>query len=496
LVADTHGIIFISSRKDLLYHTLTKLSDQETDEISKSMQFGKGPWKHAGLEIKEKYAEDEFKNIYMIYLLEMDNYPGWKMIYLVNFNTVFQRVSSPVIKGILLLCLLVGFAVFMLYIKAGSEIKRRKQAEHSLSMAKEELTRYSKELEVLVKKRTEEITSILKYTPDVVYIRDKEARYLMVNPRYEELFGIKNEDIRGKTIYEVLPEEFADEFQESDKIVFSEKRPVQVENRIPHKDGIHIYLSVKFPIYDEWGNVSSIGGISTDITEIKKIQNQLRQISENIINAQEKERTSIARELHDELGQMLTALRMDAVWIKNRIKETDPEAAERAFTMCGLIDRTIEDVRGIARCLRPGVLDNLGLADALEWYTADFERHTGITCVFKQSFLSDIEDRIATTAYRIAQESLTNAARHAKASRVEVSLKADNTVLILTISDDGCGFNLSELSETQILGLTGMRERAGIVGGMLDIQSSPGKGTQITFSFKKENETHKSTVSR
>lgn len=486
IVADRHGIIFISSRKDWLYHTLRKLSDKDIDEISASMQFGKGPWQHAGLEIKETYSVDASKNRYMTYSLGMNNWPGWQMIYLLNFHTVFKRVSSPVIKGILLLCILTTLAVFILYRKAYSEILRRKQAEHSLNTAKEELSRYSKELELLVKKRTEEIASILKYTPDAVYIRDKEARYLMVNPKYEELFGIKNEDIRGKTLCEVLPGELAAEYEESDKIVLSEKRPVQVENSVPHKDGMHTYLSVKFPIYDEFGQISSIGGISTDITELKKTQNQLRRISEHVINAQEKERAAIARELHDELGQMLTALRMDAVWIKKRLKETDPKAADRALTMCSMIDSTIEDVRGIARCLRPGVLDNLGLADALEWYTADFEKRTGITCVFKHSDVSDIDNRIATTAYRITQESLTNVARHAKAGRAEVSLKSDSNVLMLTIADNGCGFDLLQLNETQGLGLTGMHERAAIIGGMLDIQSLPGKGTRITFSFKKQ----------
>ncbi len=504
IVADRHGIIFISSRKDWLYQSLRKLSDKETDEISASMQFGKGPWKHAGLEIHKTHALDASKNRYMIYQLEMAHYPGWKMIYLLNFNTVFKRISSPVIKGILLLCLLVSLAVFILYRKAYGEILRRKEAERSLHTAKEELSRYSKELELLVKKRTEEIASILKYTPDAVYIRDTEGRYLMVNPKYEELFGIKNEDIRGKTLHEVLPGELATEYEESDKTVLSEKIPVQVENSIPHKDGIHTYLSVKFPIYDEFGQMSSIGGISTDITELKKTQHQLRRISEHIITAQEKERAAIARELHDELGQMLTALRMDAVWIKKRLKETDAEASERAQTLCSLIDSTIEDVRGIARCLRPGVLDNLGLADALEWNTADFEKRTGITCVFKYDAVSDIDNRIATAAYRIAQESLTNVARHAKAGRAEVSLKADNHVLILSIADDGCGFNLLQLNETQGLGLTGMRERAAIIGGMLDIQSLPGKGTRITFSVKTDRltdlmikyENNQSTVGR
>ncbi len=197
--------------------------------------------------------------------------------------------------------------------------------------------------------------------------------------------------------------------------------------------------------------------------------------------SQEKERSAIARELHDELGQVLTALRMDSVWLQERLKRSDAKASERALTMCQLIDKNIEDVRGMAFRLRPGVLDDLGLVDALDWYTTDFERRTEITCVFEYDNVPPLSETVATAAYRITQEAITNVARHAFASRVEVVLKARNSTLSLAVVDDGRGFNPLELSDAEGLGVAGMRERASLVGGTLEVYSQPGEGTRVLF---------------
>jgi len=196
---------------------------------------------------------------------------------------------------------------------------------------------------------------------------------------------------------------------------------------------------------------------------------------------QEKERTAIARELHDELGQVLTALRMDAVWLQDRFKKEGLKGVERATAMCALIDTTIEDVRSLAIRLRPGVLDDLGLVDALEWFTGEFERRARIPCILTSDAIPAIDDTLATAAYRIAQEALTNVARHAKASRAEVIIQLESGQLLLTVSDDGCGFQPLEISETEELGLAGMRERASLVGGTLKVDSQPHHGTRVCF---------------
>ena len=360
------------------------------------------------------------------------------------------------------------------------DVTERKRGEEALKTAKEALSRYSKDLERQVEIRTGEISSILRYTPAVVYIKDVEGRYLLVNSRYEELFKVKNDEVRGKTDYEILPKEVADQFRTNDLKVLSEKRSFQIEEHIPQDDGIHTYLSVKFPVYDE-SSVNGVCGISTDITAVRKAQDQLRRLSGSIMANQEIERTAIARELHDELGQVLTALRMDSVWIRERLKETDSNAAERALTMCSLIDKTIKDVRSMAFRLRPGVLDDLGLVDALEWYTTDFEKRTDITCVFEHTNVPVTNDTVATASYRIAQEALTNVARHSFAGRVDVALGNDKGILTLAVVDNGRGFNALELSESECLGVAGMQERASLAGGILEVQSRPEKGTRVYF---------------
>lgn len=361
------------------------------------------------------------------------------------------------------------------------DVTERKRAEEALRRAKETLSQYSKDLEGQVRKRTQEISSILRYTPAVVYIKDRQGRYSLVNSRFVELFHLAGREIMGKADEELLPASVAEQFQRNDRQVLEKGRSLQVQEQIVQEDGVHTYLSVKFPIYNENGAPIGVCGIATDVTPVKKAQDQLRRLSAGIMANQEKERTAIARELHDELGQVLTALRMDSVWMREHLKETDPEGARRALTMCDLIDKTIEEVRGIAIRLRPGVLDTLGLVDALEWYTADFERRTEISCTFDPVDVPAVTDSLATAAYRIAQEALTNVARHAGASRVHVSLAAENGNLLLSVADDGCGFNTAVLSETEALGVAGMRERAALVGGGIEVASRIGGGTRVEF---------------
>jgi PAS domain S-box-containing protein len=361
------------------------------------------------------------------------------------------------------------------------DVTQRKRAEEALRLAKEELSRYSKDLEHQVNLRTREITSILKHTPAVVYFKDMEGRYQLVNAGFEELFGVQNDAVRGRTDEEILPREVADQFRAGEMAVMAERRSHQVEELIPHVDGPHTFLSVKFPVYDEKGTPRGVCGIATDITAVKKAQDQLRRLSGSIMANQEKERTAIARELHDELGQVLTALRMDAIWIHERLKTRNDSVAARALTMCRLIDKTISDVRSLAYRLRPGVLDDLGLVDALELYTSDFENRTGILCVFDHQAVASLGDTVATAAYRITQEALTNVARHARAGHVTVSLEAGEARLTLAVTDDGRGFKMDGVEESEGLGLAGMRERAALAGGRLTISSSPGQGTQVVF---------------
>ncbi|HEY9074304.1 MAG TPA: PAS domain S-box protein [Desulfobaccales bacterium] len=618
-VVDPQGVIFVSSRRAWLYHTLGKLSPGVMSQIAASLQFGAGPWKWTGLTLKgQKLAADRSGKKYLMSQVALDNYPGWQVVQLRGPRTMAKIFSDPPLKItgsiIVFLCMMVGLSVGFLYWRASNDIVRRRQAEQALQQseeryrsiyhrapamlhsvdaegrlvmvsdhwlatlgyereevigreitdffsetsrryaetsvfpqffqtgackdisyqflkkngetldillsaiaerdeagrivrslavsidvtqrqqaeaalkyAQEELSRYAQDLERQVRKRTREIASIFKYTPAVVFLKDARGQYQMVNPRFEALFGLSLEEVKGKTDHELFPREVADGLRRHDLQVLAGERPVQVEEQVYHQDGVRTYLSVKFPLYDEFGAVNGLCGISADITSIKRAQEQMKRLSGSIMANQENERTLLARELHDELGQLLTALHLDCTWMHDRIAASDPKAAQRALTMCDLIDRTIEEVRGLAVRLRPGVLDKLGLVDALEWFTTDFEKRTGIACIFEHNQVPGINDKLATTAYRIAQEALTNVVRHAKAGCVNVVLQAQNNTLSLAVSDNGQGFNPAELSELEGLGLIGMRERASLVGGELTVDSGAGQGTRVSFQVPIDN---------
>jgi PAS domain S-box-containing protein len=488
LLSDPHGIVFSSNRKDWLNRSLRRLSASEAAEIARTQQFGTGPWEPIGLESRDGgVAFDSAGTKYLLYRMPVEEFPGWELICLRNASDISRKVLGPLVNVtgpiILALCLLVALSVFFFYKKGSEDLARRKEAEEALRKAKEELRRHSLDLERQVRERTREITSILKYTPAVVYIRDADGRYTFINSRYEELFGIRNDEVRGKTVHDVFPKEFADRFRAGDRKVLAEGRACQLEESVPHGDGVHVYLSTKYPILDEAGTTIAVCGISIDITEIKKARDQMRRLSDSILASQERERAAVSRELHDELGQVLTALHLDTVWLRERLKGTDGEASERTRAMCGLIDRAIGEVRAMATRLRPGVLDNLGLVDALDWFIGEFEKRSNVTCNFRHLDVPKVDDRIATSAYRIAQEALTNVARHSAAARVDVSLWSREGSLLLSVEDNGRGIDPRALAESRGLGVAGMRERAELIGGSLAVRSRPGGGTRVELTI-------------
>jgi PAS domain S-box-containing protein len=502
LVVDPNGIIFISNYHDWLFRSLWKLSPKDISRISDSFQFGKGPWQWTGLKMtEEEYVKDLSGRRYLMNRLPLNHYPGWSVVHLQNMAAISKMVSGPLIRItgpiVLTLCVFVGFTVFLLYRKASDEIAHRKIFERALQESEK---RYR---------------SIYHNTPAMLHSVDTKGRLISVSDNWLEVLGYDREEVIG----EKLTRFFSDDSRiRAENIVFPEFFKTGLCKGIPYRfvkkngDTMDIMLSA-IGDRDNDGNITRSLAVSIDVTdrnraeealkiakeelsrhskdlerqveqrtkEISIILNQLRRLSGNMMTSQEKERSAIARELHDELGQVLTALRIDSVWLRSRLKQTDEKAAGRVSTMCDLIDKTIEEVRGLALRLRPGVLDNLGLVDALEWYTADFERRTGIACLFEHGDILHIPETVATAAYRITQEALTNAARHAAATRVFVILQNTKNILKLTAVDDGCGFNPNQVSEMEALGLVGMRERAALVGGVLDVQSDAGKGTRVIF---------------
>lgn len=201
-----------------------------------------------------------------------------------------------------------------------------------------------------------------------------------------------------------------------------------------------------------------------------------------MIEAREDEKTLIARELHDELGQMLTALKMDLSWLRERIPEERAELSAKAQQMNAMLDQTVASVRRISADLRPLMLDDLGLADAAQWLVEDFGRRSGIECrldLDAEADLDAIERASATAIYRALQESLTNIARHSGAKHAWVMLGVNGGQLELEIEDDGRGIAPDEIAKSRSLGLKGMRERIQYLGGLLEIARAPRGGTRV-----------------
>lgn len=209
-----------------------------------------------------------------------------------------------------------------------------------------------------------------------------------------------------------------------------------------------------------------------------------RALAANLELVREEERTQIARELHDQLGQALTAMKYDLAWVTERLVQKDEVLAPKARVVTAQMDTMIKTVRRIATELRPGMLDDLGLAASIEWQAHDFEKRTGIVCDVSVPAEELLLTRALSVAlFRIFQESLTNVARHASAQHIEVSMTATSEVVMLTVHDDGIGIKTLEITGRHSLGLLGMRERAMRLGGNFTIQAVPEDGTIVRVTI-------------
>lgn len=239
-------------------------------------------------------------------------------------------------------------------------------------------------------------------------------------------------------------------------------------------------------IHDRLGRIAGHFGIQRDVTEgyqasarVSASRQELRALAARLQRAREEERTAIAREIHDELGQALTGIKLDIAWMKRRLPRDDDLVAQ-CQSMIERIDGTLTTVRRIATELRPSVLDQLGLEAAIEWQGQEFSVRTGIPVNFDIAVgNARIPEHMASSAFRILQESLTNVARHARASRVGIRLAVTDHMLTLEITDDGVGIEPERLDGTASLGLVGMRERALACGGELSISGRPTLGTTV-----------------
>ncbi|HXG49654.1 MAG TPA: PAS domain-containing protein, partial [Methylomirabilota bacterium] len=327
----------------------------------------------------------------------------------------------------------------------------------------------------------------------VAFIKDDRGRYLFGNPAWARQFGRPAGELIGQADVQLWPPATAETFRRSDEAAFASGQPIETVESGQRPDGSPYHALVYKFVFQNAAGQRLLGGLALDITsrkeaeaEISRSREQLRLLAAHLQSIREEERTRIAREIHDELGQMLTGLKMDLAWMERRLAAgslADSQAVlvDKCRSMADLLDRMVKSVRKIAAELRPGVLDDLGLVPALEWQAREFQTRTGVECHLETRLgVTEIPRDLGTAVFRIFQESLTNVARHAQASRVQASLVADGHALHLVVHDNGRGITDAQQANAKSFGLLGMRERAATLGGECHIAGQPGAGTTIT----------------
>jgi PAS domain S-box-containing protein len=298
-------------------------------------------------------------------------------------------------------------------------------------------------------------------------------------PTYDAFLGFVHPDDR-----ELL--------EEAIKEAFYQKKPYAIDHRIVLPDGMEKTVHEQGEIvFDEKetplrmvGTVQDITGIKSIENELRRSQEQLRELYAHLQLVRESERTHIAREIHDEFGTILTALKIDLSWLEKKLPEKENSLREKTRKSLDLINSAIKTVQKISSELRPGILDHLGLASAVEWQVKEFGNRTGMKWEISIDMGKRKTDRdISTTFFRILQETLTNIARHAEATGVSVSLNEMDSRLVLEVKDNGKGITEEQLASPQSYGLMGIKERIQYWGGEMTIRGIPNKGTTVTVSI-------------
>ena len=336
---------------------------------------------------------------------------------------------------------------------------------------------------------TAEQAALLELTQDSVFVIDIEGRAQFWSRGAEAMLGYSKAQAAGKIAHELLCTEFPKPFAE---ITAELLRVGHWEGDLikTAQDGRRVAVAGRWAL--QWGmrgQAPRVLVINSDITERKRGEEllilqreQLRALAERLQCVREEDRKKVARDLHDQIGQILTAIKMDMTWMTRHLPESQGEVLARLKESIQSIDDGVKAVRTICSGLRPGVLDDLGLAAAIEWQANEFASRNGVPCRISVPPLDlHLDGDRATATFRIFQECLTNVVRHAQAKSVRITLTQEEENILLVVEDDGVGFSDSGNSNPLgSLGLLGMRERAQFCGGDVQISSSPGNGTKVT----------------
>jgi len=326
---------------------------------------------------------------------------------------------------------------------------------------------------------------------DAVVAVDESLTIRLFNPAAELMFGHKAESMLGRSLSDLMPERsrashdlHVGRFMRSDVASRAMSLAPQLDITGLRSDGSE--FPIESTISQTWiGQHKQLTAVLRDVTqrrraeaEVYRTNQQLRELSASLQHVREEERTRIARELHDELGQQLTGLKLDLSWLANRLKEGREAHPDKVLEMRHALDAAIAAVRRIATELRPLILDDLGFGEAVTWQAAEIQKRSGLKIALDLSAAHWVQhDGLATALFRIVQESLTNVVRHAQATEVRIGLVSDDKRLVLTVSDNGQGLT-SDLPSGGI-GWVSMRERAMALGGVFSVHNGPTPGTTV-----------------
>jgi PAS domain S-box-containing protein len=340
-----------------------------------------------------------------------------------------------------------------------------------------------------------EISDILDALPFYVMLVDEHHHILQANSAVRIQLGVDPKDIVGKYCPTVI--HGLDKPIDACPLEEAAERNQAVEREILDPSSKRWVRSAIYPTRGSTADGRRIFfHMIADITDRKQAEEQLRtsreqlrELSLHLESTREEERTNVAREIHDDLGQILTGLKIDLSWLTKRVGKEQELLLEKMKTMNELVDIAIQRVKKISGELRPGALDDLGIAAALEWQASEFKKLTEIECEFS----SDPEDVVldsdrSTAIFRIFQEALTNVARHAKATKVKATLREKTRKIVLRIRDNGKGIEKNQIDSPKAFGIMGMRERARSLGGKVEITGSPGRGTTVAVSIPLTNQ--------
>jgi len=352
-----------------------------------------------------------------------------------------------------------------------------------------------KRAEAALRQSEERYRELFENAKDAIYVHDLSGRYVSLNLAAEKLSGYARDEIIGKHFSNFVAPRDLKYVRTNLCKKLDEEGETTYEVDVITKDRRRVPVEVNSRLIYENGQPIGVQGTARDITERKRAQEALQVYSRRLIEAQEAERQSLARELHDEIGQVLTAVRINLQTVQSSSRNV--AALPHVEESIVIVDEALGRIRDLSLELRPSLLDDLGLASALRWYVDRYGERTGIAaevlCGFEERGRLPLE--LETECFRIAQEALTNVARHAHATHLSVQLDSGVEKLLLTITDNGIGFDAETLLNTaslaSTLGLRGMQERALAMNGHIEINSSPGSGTQVraTFPLKRSNST-------